>query len=209
MKRPFDEASKMAHKKLEPLYQVLSETESRPAGQNHPETERCGFDRNASHTEGCYVCTCGWSENDAPLRSSESKAGQAEQVQELLTKWWHGEMDNAEYFNRMGMLLKRASQDERPAPGMKLDEWRPIETAPKGRKVIAGYWNALGKWRTITARYYTPETLDSEHTQSGFASEGWYEESESIEEIMPTDCEPSHWMPLPNPPTVPSAEKGE
>jgi hypothetical protein len=27
----------------------------------HVQTDRCGFDRNASLTEDTYVCTCGWS----------------------------------------------------------------------------------------------------------------------------------------------------
>jgi hypothetical protein len=26
----------------------------------HNHTDQCGFDRNASHTEDTYVCTCGW-----------------------------------------------------------------------------------------------------------------------------------------------------
>lgn len=26
----------------------------------HKETPECGFDRNASHSEDRYVCTCGW-----------------------------------------------------------------------------------------------------------------------------------------------------
>lgn len=32
---------------------------------NHIETPECGFDRNASHAAGRYVCACGWS--DAPF----------------------------------------------------------------------------------------------------------------------------------------------
>jgi len=34
------------------------------APTEHIQTDNCGFDRNESHNEGCYVCTCGWSEND-------------------------------------------------------------------------------------------------------------------------------------------------
>lgn len=85
-------------------------------------------------------------------------------------------------------------------------EWQPIETAPKGRKVIAGYANALGKWRTVLARYYSEGTLEW-HDQSplygeGYAPEGWYEESETHEDLLPLDPEPTHWMPLPAPPKV-------
>ena len=87
--------------------------------------------------------------------------------------------------------------------------WQPIETAPPGRKVLAGYWNKLGNWRTITARYFPADTLDSEHTESGFADEGWYEESETYEEILPTDCEPTHWQPLPAAPDMNNGEEGK
>lgn len=79
-------------------------------------------------------------------------------------------------------------------------DWQDIATAPKGRKLIAGYTNRAGKWRTVMACYYKPETLESELEESGWAEEGWYEESETHEEIMPCDCEPTHWMPLPPPP---------
>lgn len=80
------------------------------------------------------------------------------------------------------------------------DEWQPIETAPKGRKLIVGYLNRANRWRTVMGCYYEPETLESEETESGWAEAGWYEESDTYDVIMPCDCEPTHWMPLPAPP---------
>lgn len=78
--------------------------------------------------------------------------------------------------------------------------WMPINTAPKGRILLVHYTNRLGNGRTMRARYYLPETLDSDTTESGWADEGWYEESEAYEYLMPLDCEPTHWMPLPTAP---------
>lgn len=75
--------------------------------------------------------------------------------------------------------------------------WQPIETAPKNRKLIVGYRNRLGNWRTVMACYYLPETLESDSSESGWAEEGWYEESEAYEELSPCDEEPAHWQPLP------------
>jgi hypothetical protein len=84
-------------------------------------------------------------------------------------------------------------------------EWQPIETAPKGRKVIVAYRNRLGKWRTVMGHYYLPQTLQMENDRDdldddGYAPEGWYEESETQDAILPTEEPPTHWMALPTPP---------
>jgi hypothetical protein len=82
-----------------------------------------------------------------------------------------------------------------------MSKWQPIETAPKDKKIIGGYWNELGKWRSIMARYYSPGTLEAgescnEIDEDRYAPEGWYEESETQDEIF--RCEtPTHWQPCP------------
>ena len=83
--------------------------------------------------------------------------------------------------------------------------WLPISEAPKGRKVLAGYKNKLGNWRTVTARYYLPQTLLLEDDRDdldddGYAPEGWYEESETQEVILRIEEPPTHFQPLPTPP---------
>lgn len=81
--------------------------------------------------------------------------------------------------------------------------WQPIETAPKGCNVLVGYWNRLGKWRTVKACYYPPQTLelhedhDLDEDSDGYAPEGWYEETETHEVTLPLECDPARWMPLP------------
>ena len=80
--------------------------------------------------------------------------------------------------------------------------WMPIETAPQSNIVLVYYTNSLGNGRTMRARYYPPDTLESETNESGWADEGWYEESEAYEYLMPLDQEPTHWMPLPPPPAL-------
>ncbi len=84
-----------------------------------------------------------------------------------------------------------------------MSEWMPIETAPKDKKLIVGYWNELGKWRTVMAHYWLANTLESDHTESGYADEGWYEATEAYDELAPCDCEPTLWQPLPTPPETP------
>ena len=99
------------------------------------------------------------------------------------------------------------------APGAVLEGWQPIETAPKGRKLLLGYWNKVGNWRTVTGCYYPPQTLQMEYDRDdldddGYAPEGWYEESETQEAILPTDEYPTHWVPLPAAPSAPKLQGG-
>jgi hypothetical protein len=94
--------------------------------------------------------------------------------------------------NLVKMLRTRLAQPE-PEPVA----WQPIDTAPKGKIVLVHYKNRLGNGRTMRARYYLPETLESDESESGWADEGWYEESEAYEYLMPLEGEPTHWMPLP------------
>lgn len=86
-------------------------------------------------------------------------------------------------------------------------KWQTIDTAPKtGRKLILGYKNTLGNWRSIMGFYAQPKTLDAnseyiDGDEDGFAPEGWYEDSETQSEtLLQTDRPPTHWMPLPEPP---------
>lgn len=84
-----------------------------------------------------------------------------------------------------------------------MGEWQPIDTAPRGRKIIVGYRNELGLWRTILACYYEVGTLEcgEEQDEDGFAPEGWYEESETSDTIFRCSV-PISWQPLPEPPTT-------
>ena len=77
--------------------------------------------------------------------------------------------------------------------------WRRIEDAPKMRKLIVGYWNPLGHWRTILAQYWNEGELEGD-TDTGFAPEGWYESTEAYEELMPVDQQPEMWQLPPAPP---------
>lgn len=85
---------------------------------------------------------------------------------------------------------------------VRAETWLPIESAPKGRKLIVGYFNPLGNWRSVMGCYYLDGTLESETDECGFAPEGWYEETEAYEYLMPMDQDPTHWQSLPDPPAI-------
>lgn len=95
-------------------------------------------------------------------------------------------------------------------------QWLPIETAPKMRKIIVSYLNALGKRRCVMACYYKAHSLEmhddyadvgenDEVSGESFAPEGWYEEHDQDSPLMRLQEEPTHWMPIPAAPdaTVP------
>jgi hypothetical protein len=85
---------------------------------------------------------------------------------------------------------ERFSRDTLPKKNVH-DGWMPIDTAPKMKKVIVGYYNKLGNWRSVMAMYYAPGTLelldDVDDTDDGYAPEGWYELCENAETIGFTD----------------------
>lgn len=95
-----------------------------------------------------------------------------------------------------------------------MSEWQEIETAPKGRAVLIYYTNSLGRNRIIKAVYverYTEEASpDSDYFEWGEGDKeeftctpaGWFEQIDNLDDIyaVEVDSNPSHWMPLPEPP---------
>ncbi len=79
-------------------------------------------------------------------------------------------------------------------------EWQPISTAPRNRKIIVGYTNRLGNWRTVMGQFYAADTLvANDDYDDAYAPEGWYEKCESNPDgyIYQTEESPTHWLPLP------------
>jgi hypothetical protein len=79
--------------------------------------------------------------------------------------------------------------------------WRPIETAPKNKVLLLGYFNAAGRWRTVRGEWFSQEEIDEQWEFPENGSPGWYETCVNADE--PPNCwpiEPTHWMPLPTPP---------
>lgn len=96
--------------------------------------------------------------------------------------------------------LDRATQSENPAPQagvVQSDEWQPIETAPKDGSVF-DVW--LGDANEAEAEFYcTPSTRRS---CNWLWREGKFRPYGSLHTI-PTFVVPTHWRPLPSPPSRP------
>lgn len=68
-----------------------------------------------------------------------------------------------------------------------MSEWKPIETAPRdGTKVLA--------WRNGAL-----EILRWDHIKVGPLMAGWWFVGDRA--VVDRDAQPTHWMPLPAPPT--------
>lgn len=82
--------------------------------------------------------------------------------------------------------------------------WQPIETAPKRTRVVVGYRNSQGKWRTAMATYFTEDDIAGWEND---CSPGWYERSYAHEAeneyVYALEAEPRCWQSLPpEPPNV-------
>lgn len=87
---------------------------------------------------------------------------------------------------------------------MGAEGWRLIETAPKdGRTILLGAPNRIGKWRTMRGQWYSRSVIDGEFENPDDCEEGWYETA--VEPDETPNCwrtTPTHWQPLPTPPSV-------
>ena len=82
-----------------------------------------------------------------------------------------------------------------------MNEWHPIETAPKNRLLLVGFFNSLGKWRSMHAQWRDDlPQHDMAEAEDEPAEAGWYEGSLEAEMLFPVN--PTHWMPLPEPPKI-------
>jgi len=94
-------------------------------------------------------------------------------------------------------------------------QWVPVtERMPKsGQPVMVCYRNRFGHWRRIRAEWVAAKTQESdtdseigeydEATDTYYDPEGWYERIDNWDDysaVVVHDGEPTHWMPLPEPP---------
>lgn len=88
-------------------------------------------------------------------------------------------------------------------------QWLLIETAPKNRTLLLGYFNSHGNWRTLRGQWFSQDEIDENWEEPEPDAEGWYETPVEIDEPPNVFCtEPTHWQPLPAPPAKP-ADTGE
>ena len=99
-----------------------------------------------------------------------------------------------------------------------MTDWQTIDTAPKGQRVLV--WGTIPGWyhleRRIIAMYWPTHSL---LVHDDYSQEDWVEVGPDDEPYMPADwyvdmdgfdpemviavnCKPTHWMPLPDPPTL-------
>lgn len=155
------------------------------------------------HTAECAIHTLGTIKSCNCMPVDAVKEALILDLRRLVFKW--DDDPNFAISDIADALL--SSNILRPMP-----TWQPIETAPKGLKLLVGYANSLGNWRTVTATYYLPRTLEIDYAdynaddEDGYAKEGWYDETETHDTVMPLEGgqAPTHWQHLPPKPINPS-----
>lgn len=141
-----------------------------------------------------------------PLSEPQVREAESRAYQKLVAAGHNGGMVGESWDLALAREIEQAHGIGVTVVGIPItSQWLPIESAPKMTKIIAGYFNKCGKWRTITARYYVENTLqiddDYRGDEEGYAPAGWYEESEShCENLLPVDEPLVFWMHLPPPP---------
>lgn len=178
-----------------PLNCSLPSAEAAPVVPVVP-TPRC-------HTAECAIHTLGTIKSCNCIPVDVEKGALILELRRLIFRW--DDDPNFAISDIADALL--SSNILRPMP-----TWQPIETAPKGLKLLVGYANSLGNWRTVTATYYLPRTLEIDYAdynaddEDGYAKEGWYEETETHDTVMPIEGgqAPTHWQHLPPKPINPS-----
>lgn len=82
-------------------------------------------------------------------------------------------------------------------------KWQPIDTAPKdGSRVLIGWFDALRKWKVRAAYWDTHfNTVWDYEENMPIEMPAWTDGAiESFASERITSYEPTHWMPLPQPP---------
>lgn len=96
-----------------------------------------------------------------------------------------------------------------------VQDWRPIESVPKGRRVWVSFIAHGGQRRTTIAELYGDNELELgedyewNDSESDYAPAGWYECPWSAETIYPLQGTPTHWMPKPPSSLAPTKENDD
>lgn len=80
-----------------------------------------------------------------------------------------------------------------------MGEWQPIETAPKNGTEVFVYVPGESLYPTV-ASYKSGEYWKAEYGDEAYMEAGWYWSFGYPSDFHEEPVEPTHWMPLPEPP---------
>lgn len=106
--------------------------------------------------------------------------------------------DNGEKYKRRYWWRKALREAWVNRAALQAQQWQPIETAPKDKWLILGYYNIAGKWRTVRGNWFDDGDLFDDNEEPIHGDEGWYETAENANDLPNVwPINPTHWMPLP------------
>jgi hypothetical protein len=80
-----------------------------------------------------------------------------------------------------------------------MSEWQPIETAPKDETEVFLWIPGVSNY-PIAGHYTSAERVEEDYGDPEYMEEGWYLGYGYPGDLGEETYEPTHWMPLPNPP---------
>jgi hypothetical protein len=110
------------------------------------------------------------------------------------TAWLNEQSGRVEWYDVPGEVLARAAIEAMREPGV--NEWQPIETAPKDRRVLVFVPGERSNWTGVfTAWAYTYGWITGQEYEPG--------DDETADGTVSLKLDPTHWMPLPRDPPKP------
>lgn len=90
-----------------------------------------------------------------------------------LARTGNTEKEQAMWFGGMEQAQANAQDNAAIRGGA---DWLPIESAPQtGRTLLLGYWNSLGKWRTVRGQWMSLDHIAENWEEPDDAEAGWFE----------------------------------
>lgn len=113
------------------------------------------------------------------------------------------------YMEQLAAWNTRADATENAALREKLAErkWKPIETAPRDHTTVHVIST---KWlEPVPAYFVSRDYLEREYGDANYMDAGWYPSNEFLFDLPEVRLDPTHWMPLPEPPALTGCDNAE
>lgn len=175
-----------------------------------------GRDYVQCETQGCWLYGVMARPHEWNTRTHPT-AEPVDEMGELFDKQCAAFKDKYPWFrwSTWGPDMKIAKHFWQVRARLNTQEWQTIDSASKDGTLLCAEVNGCGKWEQYLAFYARPNTLEKSEDyyapeaeeDDPYCPEGWYRETSDEERVNP--CNPTHFQPLPTPPSARLTQAGE